>query len=91
MLSGLLGAVRERGDRSRVSLAVMREDGPWSHMKVVVADGRICYIGSANLTGAGLGLRNLELGVILLGERVADVDEILDLFLAEATDERFEV
>ena len=42
---------------------------PRMHMKCIIADGRIAYIGSANLTGAGLGAkgaqkRNFEAGVI---------------------------
>lgn len=42
---------------------------PRMHMKCVIADGRIAYIGSANLTGAGLGAksdqrRNFEAGVV---------------------------
>jgi len=40
-----------------------------SHWKMVIVDGRIAYLGSANFTGAGLGAkserkRNLELGII---------------------------
>jgi phosphatidylserine/phosphatidylglycerophosphate/cardiolipin synthase-like enzyme len=42
---------------------------PRMHMKVVVVDERIAYVGSANLTGAGLGARgpnrrNFEAGVL---------------------------
>lgn len=42
---------------------------PRVHMKCVVVDGRCAYIGSANLTGAGMGARgdnkrNFESGVI---------------------------
>ena len=42
---------------------------PRSHWKMVIVDGRFAYLGSANFTGAGLGVknprrRNLELGVI---------------------------
>jgi phosphatidylserine/phosphatidylglycerophosphate/cardiolipin synthase-like enzyme len=42
---------------------------PRSHWKLVVVDGRFAYCGSANFTGAGLGVkaanrRNLELGVV---------------------------
>jgi phosphatidylserine/phosphatidylglycerophosphate/cardiolipin synthase-like enzyme len=38
-------------------------------MKCVIADGRIAYIGSANLTGAGMGAksakrRNFEAGIV---------------------------
>ena len=53
-----------------------------NHMKVVIVDGRIMYVGSANLTGAGLGMRgvnkrNFELGFVTrdttLISRIADV------------------
>jgi phosphatidylserine/phosphatidylglycerophosphate/cardiolipin synthase-like enzyme len=42
---------------------------PRVHMKIVVVDGALCYLGSANWTGAGLGAkgsgrRNFELGVV---------------------------
>ena len=42
---------------------------PRMHMKCILADGRIAYIGSANLTGAGLGAksedrRNFEAGMV---------------------------
>jgi phosphatidylserine/phosphatidylglycerophosphate/cardiolipin synthase-like enzyme len=42
---------------------------PRVHLKVVIADGRMLYLGSANFTGAGLGARsdgrrNFELGVV---------------------------
>lgn len=42
---------------------------PRMHMKVVVVDGRLAYVGSANLTGAGIGAksvhrRNFEAGFL---------------------------
>jgi phosphatidylserine/phosphatidylglycerophosphate/cardiolipin synthase-like enzyme len=42
---------------------------PRVHMKVVIVDGEVMYLGSANWTGAGLGAkgsgrRNFELGVV---------------------------
>jgi phosphatidylserine/phosphatidylglycerophosphate/cardiolipin synthase-like enzyme len=41
---------------------------PRMHMKCIIVDGRIAYLGSANLTGAGMGAkspkrRNFECGV----------------------------
>ena len=43
---------------------------PRMHMKLVVADGELAYVGSANLTGAGMGAksegrRNFEAGFLL--------------------------
>ena len=54
---------------------------PRMHMKVIIADGRRAYVGSANLTGAGLGAksperRNFEAG-ILTDER-ATVSSLMD-------------
>ena len=48
---------------------------PRMHMKVVVVDGRLAYVGSANLTGAGIGAksarkRNFEAG-FLTDDKVA--------------------
>lgn len=57
---------------------------PRSHLKVLAVDGSHLYVGSANLTGAGLGAkgsgrRNFELGL------TTDDDVLLDL-----VQERFE-
>ena len=50
---------------------------PRVHLKTVLVDGRLCYLGSANWTGAGLGAkgegrRNFELGVVTDDEDVID-------------------
>jgi phosphatidylserine/phosphatidylglycerophosphate/cardiolipin synthase-like enzyme len=42
---------------------------PRMHMKAIIADGKQAYVGSANLTGAGLGAksdtrRNFEAGIV---------------------------
>jgi phosphatidylserine/phosphatidylglycerophosphate/cardiolipin synthase-like enzyme len=42
---------------------------PRVHLKTVIVDGRLCYLGSANWTGAGLGAkgegrRNFEMGIV---------------------------
>ena len=42
---------------------------PWVHFKIIVIDQTICYVGSANLTGAGMGMksprrRNFEAGIL---------------------------
>ena len=59
---------------------------PRSHWKMVVVDGRRGYMGSANFTGAGLGVkkqsrRNLELGVVSDQPRfVARLASLFDRF-----------
>jgi phosphatidylserine/phosphatidylglycerophosphate/cardiolipin synthase-like enzyme len=50
---------------------------PRVHLKTVIVDGRLCYLGSANWTGAGLGAkgegrRNFEVGLITEDEDVID-------------------
>lgn len=47
-----------------------------SHAKIVVADAERAYVGSANLTGAGLG-RHVEIGVEVKGPHVGDLVRIL--------------
>jgi phosphatidylserine/phosphatidylglycerophosphate/cardiolipin synthase-like enzyme len=70
----------------------LRSDGfdrllcPRMHMKCVIADGRIAYIGSANLTGAGMGAksdgkRNFEAGVVTEDrEQLTRLMEFIDEF-----------
>ncbi len=59
---------------------------PRMHMKVIIADGRIAYLGSANLTGAGIGSkaehrRNFEAGWLTDEPgRVAELMEFFDAF-----------
>lgn len=59
---------------------------PRMHMKCVIADGRRAYIGSANLTGAGMGAksphrRNFEAGVLTDDrETIAELMRFLDAF-----------
>jgi hypothetical protein len=47
---------------------------------VLSCDSTAAYIGSANITGAGIAGHNLELGVLVRGPAVAVVEEVLDLF-----------
>jgi len=55
---------------------------PRVHAKAVVADGRRMYLGSANLTGAGLGAksrrrRNFEAGIWT--DELSLIDPVLDM------------
>ncbi len=50
---------------------------PRQHMKLVILDGRFLYLGSANLTGAGMGARgdkrrNFEAGIVSDDEYLLD-------------------
>jgi phosphatidylserine/phosphatidylglycerophosphate/cardiolipin synthase-like enzyme len=58
---------------------------PRTHFKAAIVDGQRLYLGSANLTGAGLGAksagrRNFEMG--LVSDDPALVDTVADLFEA---------
>jgi phosphatidylserine/phosphatidylglycerophosphate/cardiolipin synthase-like enzyme len=74
-------AVLREGQQSHLRITQARADAPWAHLKVVAVDEVAAYIGSANLTGAGLVGRNLELGVVIRGVRVAAVSSLLKLFV----------
>jgi len=63
---------------------------PRNHMKCVIADGRRAFLGSANLTGAGMGAksvrrRNFECGMVLeSGDAVgALMDQFDTIFMGE--------
>jgi phosphatidylserine/phosphatidylglycerophosphate/cardiolipin synthase-like enzyme len=50
---------------------------PRVHLKTVIVDAELCYLGSANWTGAGLGAkgegrRNFELGIVSDDEQLLD-------------------
>jgi phosphatidylserine/phosphatidylglycerophosphate/cardiolipin synthase-like enzyme len=50
---------------------------PRVHLKMIAVDGRQLYLGSANLTGAGLGAkgegrRNFEMGIVTDDDRMLD-------------------
>lgn len=74
--------IRSHGDIARLSVAALQDDAPWAHLKVLSADAIAAYIGSANVTGAGIGGRNLELGILVRGTAVATVEAVLDLYRA---------
>jgi len=59
---------------------------PRNHMKCILIDGRIAFIGSANLTGAGMGAkspnrRNFEAGILTDDqETIGQLMEFFDTF-----------
>ncbi len=63
-------------DTSRAGSVKLRQC-PRVHLKMIAIDGRLLYLGSANLTGAGIGAkgdgrRNFEMGIL------TDSDAMLD-------------
>lgn len=53
------------------------------HSKLLIADGRRAYIGSANLTSTSLG-DNSEIGVIIDGKEVEELKKYFDILWEEA-------
>jgi phosphatidylserine/phosphatidylglycerophosphate/cardiolipin synthase-like enzyme len=56
---------------------VARRQCPRVHLKMIAIDGRLLYLGSANVTGAGLGAkgegrRNFEMGIVTDDETMLD-------------------
>jgi phosphatidylserine/phosphatidylglycerophosphate/cardiolipin synthase-like enzyme len=79
------GPLRKEMARLTSSQVKMRRC-PRVHLKMIAIDGRLLYLGSANLTGAGLGAkgegrRNFEMGIVtddtsLLDDSQARFDRI---------------
>lgn len=71
--------IRSDGNPRYLVIRRAAPEAPWAHLKVVVADDRVAYLGSANITEAGL-VRNVELGVLIAGGNVAAINRLLDLW-----------
>jgi phosphatidylserine/phosphatidylglycerophosphate/cardiolipin synthase-like enzyme len=79
-LDELVATITRDGAIANYSAARLRFDAPWAHLKVLSSDSIAAYIGSANVTGAGIAGPNLELGVLVRGPAVAVVERVLDLY-----------
>jgi phosphatidylserine/phosphatidylglycerophosphate/cardiolipin synthase-like enzyme len=79
-LDDLVTTIAREGQASNFTVSTLRDDAPWAHLKVLTSDSASAYIGSANVTGAGIGGHNLELGVFVRGAPVVVVERILDMF-----------
>jgi phosphatidylserine/phosphatidylglycerophosphate/cardiolipin synthase-like enzyme len=79
-LDHLRMTIAREGDLRNLSVMHFRHDAPWAHLKVLACDSKAAYIGSANVTGAGIAGPNLELGILVRGPAVAVVERALDLF-----------
>ncbi|MGH3400959.1 MAG: phospholipase D-like domain-containing protein [Streptosporangiaceae bacterium] len=79
-LEDLKSTIARSGDPANFTVSRLRYDAPWAHLKVLTSDSSSAYIGSANVTGAGIAGHNLELGVLVRGHMVAVVESILDLY-----------
>lgn len=76
----LENAIIRGGSIDHLQMTRFRTDAPWAHLKVLTADASVAYIGSANITRAGLAGPNLELGVLVSGPGVQAVERILDIY-----------
>ncbi|MGW1169949.1 phospholipase D-like domain-containing protein [Streptomyces sp. NPDC002550] len=70
--------------RRRLTVCSWDEAGLGVHFKVVLADDRLAYIGSANLTPGGTGA-HAEAGVLLRGSRVRSLSRWLQVVADELT------
>jgi phosphatidylserine/phosphatidylglycerophosphate/cardiolipin synthase-like enzyme len=70
-------ACRSRNGRLVVTEVHTEMSSLGSHAKVLLVDRTEAYVGSANLTAAGLG-RHVEIGVELSGPQVEDLARLLD-------------
>ena len=77
-LAALLAGVRANGDKNFLVVLEPLEGIPFPHLKVMSVDGKTAYAGSANFTAAALEGRNLEFGVLVVGEPVRVLDGFLD-------------
>jgi phosphatidylserine/phosphatidylglycerophosphate/cardiolipin synthase-like enzyme len=71
----LLRQVAEQAGRP-IAVRSWEESGLGVHFKVVIADRKLAYLGSANLTPGGAAA-HAEAGVLLRGPRVADLSKWL--------------
>ena len=79
-LNELETSIVRAGSHDHFQLSRLRPDAPWAHLKVLTSDATAACIGSANVTGAGLAGRNLELGVLVRGAGVRVVEQVLDIY-----------
>ncbi|MCY4579227.1 MAG: phospholipase D family protein [Chloroflexi bacterium] len=80
-LTALLESVHANGDIGFLTVLEPLVGVPFPHLKVMTVDGKTAYVGSANLTAAALEARNLELGVLVVGEQVQILDGFLDSYV----------
>ncbi len=68
---------RELARLAKNASGVKMRKCPRVHLKMIAVDGKLLYLGSANLTGAGLGAkgdgrRNFEMGIVTDSESMLD-------------------
>ena len=77
MLAAVAAAAAELRASAKDAIGREMRRCPRVHLKMIAVDGRLLYLGSANLTGAGLGAkgdgrRNFEMGIVTDNEAMLD-------------------
>jgi len=79
----VVNALRRRcGSPPNLMTVSWEEEGLGLHIKAVIADSRLAYVGSANLTRGGMG-SHAELGVRLEGPAVRGIERLLEILADE--------
>lgn len=81
VLGGLLVT---SGDRSRLTIHRLEGMSWFPHLKLVTADGAAAYIGSANMTLAGM-TTNFEVGALVEGTAVVAFENLVDELVRRAS------
>jgi phosphatidylserine/phosphatidylglycerophosphate/cardiolipin synthase-like enzyme len=76
--------VRERGDPGRLRTVAIDSDRPFPHLKLIAADSKRAYIGSANLTWPAL-TSNAEIGALVDGAPVRALERWFDALIETPT------
>jgi phosphatidylserine/phosphatidylglycerophosphate/cardiolipin synthase-like enzyme len=76
--------VSDAGNPARLSVVAIEDDRPFPHLKLIAADGKRAYIGSANLTWPAL-TSNAEIGALVDGEPVHVLERWFDALIATPT------
>jgi phosphatidylserine/phosphatidylglycerophosphate/cardiolipin synthase-like enzyme len=73
------------GDRSRLSVHRLEGMSWFPHLKLLTADAAAAYIGSANMTFAGM-TTNFEVGALVEGPAVVAYEALVDELIRRAED-----
>jgi phosphatidylserine/phosphatidylglycerophosphate/cardiolipin synthase-like enzyme len=82
----LASLVDSDGDRSRLHIHRLEGMKWFPHLKLLTADGSAAYIGSANMTLAGM-TTNFEVGALVVGDAVVAFEALVDELVRRAKDE----
>jgi len=81
----LASMLDSKGDRSRLRIHRLEGMRWFPHLKLLTADGTAAYIGSANMTLAGM-TTNFEVGALVEGDAVVAFDALVNELVRRAQD-----